>query len=431
MQGPRTPALVNMVRFGLDTAGYLPRMHERYGDVFAVRFPAFGRCVYLCEPSLVKELFTGSPRDLHAGEANATVLEPALGPSSVLTLDEDEHMRQRKLLLAPFHGRALDHYRETMLEAARRDLETWPIGTPFPARERMQRITLEVILRAVYGLEADDQSGHDVIAEFTAASDAIMLPPLLRRGRFGPWGRFVRARQALDDLVYDVIAQRRAAGDWEERDDVLSLLLRTDPTDQELRDELVTVVGAGHETTATALAWALERLTRHPEVLAKLRASLDEGDDYLDAVIRETLRVRPVIVDVARRATRDLTIGGHHVPEGTLVMAAITALHAREDLYPDARAFRPERFLEDAPDTYSWIPFGGGVRRCLGAAFAHEEMRIVLREVVSRADLRVTAEPGEKARTRNITTAPRHGGLVVCDGLAARPARPLAAAAAP
>jgi cytochrome P450 len=195
----------------------------------------------------------------------------------------------------------------------------------------------------------------------------------------------------------------------------------------------VTVVGAGHETTATALAWALERLVRHPGVLARLRGSLDDGDEYLDAVIRETLRVRPVIIDVARSLTRDLEVGGHLLPEGTLVMAAITALHFRDDLYPDARAFRPERFLGTAPDTYAWIPFGGGVRRCLGAAFAHEEMRIVLREIVSRADLRADASAGEKPRMRNITTAPAQGGRVTVErlapaGEAAISTRPLARA---
>lgn len=422
--GPRAPAAFNTVRYARDPLRFLPKLRERYGDVFTVRFPMFGRVVYLAAPGPVKELFTGSPRDLHAGEANATVLEPAVGPSSVLTLDDDAHLRQRKILLAPFHGRAIANYRAVIAEAAARDVDGWPVGTPFALRDRMQRVTLDVILRAVYGLdESAFGAAHAVVDEFTAASDALMIPAPLQRGRFGPWGRFTRARAAHDRIVYEAIAARRAAGDAGERDDVLSLLMRSrgedgsEPTDRELRDELVTIVGAGHETTATALSWAIERLVRHPAVLERLR---EDDDAYLDAVIRETLRVRPVILDVARKATTDVTIGGYHLPAGTLILVAITALHYRDDLYPDPEAFRPERFLENPPETYSWLPFGGGVRRCLGAAFAHEEMRIVLREIVSRADLRALSPRAERVRLRNITLAPREGATVIANSVAPR-----------
>lgn len=422
--GPRSPALVTIVRYARDPLHFLPRLRERYGDMFTVRYPLFGEVVYVATPGLVKELFTQSPRDLHAGEANATVLEPAVGPSSVLTLDDDAHLRQRKILLAPFHGRAIDNYRDVIAEAAARDIDSWPVGTPFALRDRMQRVTLDVILRAVYGLDdASFGEAHAVVGEFTTASDALMIPVPLQRGRFGPWGRFTRARAALDRIVYETIAARRAAGDADERDDVLSLLMRSrdedgnEPTDRELRDELVTIVGAGHETTATALSWAIERLVRHPDALARLR---EDDDAYLDAVIRETLRVRPVIVDVARKATTGVTIGGYDLPAGTLILAAITALHFREDLYPDAESFRPERFLDNPPDTYSWLPFGGGVRRCLGAAFAHEEMRIVLREIVSRADLHALSPRDERVRLRNITLAPRDGATVVARSVATR-----------
>jgi cytochrome P450 len=418
--------LLNTLRYARDPLGFLPRLRERYGDMFTVRFPIFGEVVYVAAPGPAKELFMHSPRDLHAGEANATVLEPAVGPSSVLTLDDDAHLRQRKILLAPFHGRAIENYRAVIAEAAARDLDRWPVGTPFALRDRMQRVTLDVILRAVYGLdEASFSDAHAIVDEFTTASDALMIPAPLQRGRFGPWGRFLRARAALDRMVYATIAARRAAGDAGERDDVLSLLMRSRDedgnaaTDRELRDELVTIVGAGHETTATALSWAVERLVRHPAALARLR---EGDDDYLDAVIRETLRVRPVIVDVARKATRDVTIGGYDLPAGTLVLVAITAMHYRADLYPEPRAFRPERFLETPPETYSWLPFGGGVRRCLGAAFAHEEMRIVLREIVSRADLHAVSPRDERVRLRNITLAPREGATVVARSVAARAA---------
>jgi cytochrome P450 family 135 len=418
--GPRVPPLVNALRYARDPLRFFPRMRERYGDVFAVSFPDFPRVVYLADPGLVRELFTGDPSQLHAGEGNSTLLEPAVGPSSVLTLDDDEHLRQRKLLLPPFHGKAVERYRAVIEAAARRDLETWPVGAPFGIRPHTQSITLEVILRAVFGLDDPDRfaRAHRVIGDFARRSDALLLPKILHRGRIGPWARFMRSRDALDALVYDEIALRRAEGE-DGRDDVLSLLMRARHddgaplSDRELRDELVTVVGAGHETTATALAWAVERLVRHPAALARLREDAD--GEYTDAVIRETLRVRPVIVDVVRKLTRPLAIGGHELPAGTLVLASITGLHGREDLYPDAEAFRPERFLGRPPGTYEWIPFGGGVRRCIGAAFAQEEMRIVLREIATRARLRPARGRDERARMRNVTLAPEHDARVVLE----------------
>src|SRR3954471_14229675 len=417
--GPRVPPLLNALRYARDPLGFFPRLRERYGDVFTVSFPDFRKVVYLAEPSLVRELFTGDPAQMHAGEANATLLEPAVGPRSVLTLDDDEHMRQRKLLLPPFHGKAVERYRDIIRAAARRDLATWPVGEPCGIRPHTQSITLEVILRAVYGLgdPARFRRAHQVVDTFATRSDALLLPSFMHRGRRGPWGRFIRSRKALDELVYEEIALRRAESNGDVRDDVLSLLMRAQHddgsplTDRELRDELVTVVGAGHETTATALAWAVERLVRHPEAMERLRA--DEDGAYTDAVIHETLRTRPVIVDVARKLTAPLRIGGHELPTGTLVLASITGLHAREDVYADARAFRPERFLGEPPGTYTWIPFGGGVRRCLGAAFAQEEMRIVLREIATRADLRPANPAPERPRMRNVTIAPEHEARVV------------------
>jgi cytochrome P450 len=428
--GPRVPPLVNALRYARDPLRFFPRLRERYGDIFTVSFPDFRKVVYLAEPSLVRELFTGSPGQMHAGEANATILEPAVGPSSVLTLDDDEHMRQRKLLLPPFHGKAVERYRDIIRAAVKRDLAGWPVGVPFGIRPHTQAITLEVILRAVYGLDDPQRfaRAQAVIGEFATRSDALMLPSFMHRGRRGPWGRFIRSRHALDGLVYEEIALRRAEQDGDGREDVLSLLMRAQHddgsplTDRELRDELVTVVGAGHETTATALAWAVERLVRHPDAMARLRE--DEDGAYTDAVIRETLRSRPVIVDVARKLTAPLSVGGHELPAGTLVLASITGIHAREDVYPDAGAFRPERFLGEPPGTYTWIPFGGGVRRCLGAAFAQEEMRIVLREIATRADLRPASPAPERPRMRNVTIAPEHEARVVLE-------RPLRAAGNP
>ena len=426
LPGPRAPAFVNAARYTRDPLGFYPRMRARHGDLFRLSFPDFPDLVCVAGPELVKQLFTGDPGVLHAGEANATILEPAVGPASVLVLDDEAHLRERKLLLPAFHGRTLERHRTTIREAVARDLETWPVGRPFALHPHMQSITLEVILRAVFGLRdpARFAAAARVVGAFGERSDALMLPRILRRdlGRRSPWRRFLAAREAIDALVREELELRRTEAAGTERDDVLALLLRAHHEDgtalgaAALRDELVTVVGAGHETTATALTWALERLLRHPAALARLRASLAAGEgDYLDAVIKETLRVRPVLADVGRRLTAPLPLGGHVLPAGTLVLVAITAMHAREDLYPDAGAFRPERFLDggDAGGTYTWIPFGGGVRRCLGAAFAQEEMRIVLREIVLRAPLRAADPRDEPARMRNVTLAPGHGGRVV------------------
>jgi cytochrome P450 len=431
--GSTAPALVQAARYLRDPLGFLPRHRERYGDMFTVHFPFFGRIVYVADPELVKEVFTGSPAAFHAGEANATVLEPALGPNSVLTLDDEPHLRQRKLLLPPFHGDRVRRYGELILEVTRREIESWPVGRTFSLRPSTQRITLSVILRAVFGV--DDEARVDraskLIDVFSDRVTTITRFPFLRRdlGPGSPWRRFVKARARLDEFVYEEIELRRAEAEDEERDDVLSLLLRarhedgSSMSDSELRDELLTVIGAGHETTATALAWAMERLLRTPRVLARLRESIAAGEDeYLEATVRETLRARPVIIDVARKLTRPLTIGGYELPAGSYVIPAIAGLHYREDLYPEPHEFRPERFLDGKVDNYAWIPFGGGIRRCVGAAFAEFEMRTILREIVSRADLRAPDPRPEKVVTRNITVSPKHGTRVVLD----RPLAPLA-----
>jgi cytochrome P450 len=424
--GPRLPALVQGIQYARDPLGFFVRLQRRYGDLFSVSFPYFGRVVYVAEPELVKRVFTADPARFHAGEANATVLEPALGPNSVLTLDEAEHLRQRKLLLPPFHGERVRRYGELMREITERDIETWPLGEPFALRPHTQRITLAVILRAVFGVRDAERfrRAELLVDSFARNSNRIIQMPFLRRnlGRFGPWARFQRARAELDEFIYEEIAVRRAETDGGGRDDVLSLLLRaanedgSPMSDEELRDELVTVVGAGHETTATALAWGIERLLRTPPVLARLRESIDAGeDDYLDATIKETLRVRPVIVDVARKLTAPAEIDGYELPAGTFVLPAIAAMHYREDVYPDPHEFRPERFLDGDGDKYTWIPFGGGVRRCIGAAFAQYEMRVVLRTILERAELSAPDPRPEKVKVRNITLAPGEGGWVVLE----------------
>jgi cytochrome P450 len=422
--GPKAPAVVQAVRYLRDPLGFLAGYQRRFGDIFTVRFPTFDRLVYVARPDLVKAVFTGAPSVFHAGEANATVLEPALGPNSVLTLDDAPHMRQRKLLLPPFHGERVQGYGELIVEMTRREMESWPLDKPFAMRPHTTRITLAVIMRAVFGVHDEDRLARFevLIDDFARRVGAITAFPFMRRnlGPLSPWGRFVRSRDALDEFIYEEIRQRRVEAGIAERDDVLSLLLcardeEGEPmTDQELRDELITVLGAGHETTATGLAWAIERLVRNPRVLAKLRASLAAGEEeYLNATVKEVLRSRPIIVDVARKLTAPATIDGYELPAGTFVLPAIAALHHREDIFPAPREFRPERFLDVKVDNYAWIPFGGGVRRCIGAAFAEYEMRTILREFVLRADLHADNPKDESVRVRNITLAPARGARVV------------------
>jgi cytochrome P450 len=419
------PSAINAIRFARDPLAYIRSFYDRYGAVAQSRFPGLGLMIYVAEPELVKQVFSSDPSLLRAGEANATVLEPAVGTSSLLTLDEGAHMRHRKLLLPPFHGDNVKRWEATIREITEREMESWPIGAPFSLRDHTQRITLDVILRAVFGVRDDERfkRAQGLVDRFARRAHPIVLYGFLRRdlGPWSPWARFKRARAELDEFLYEEIALRRAEADIAERDDVLSLLLSaTDAdgqpmSDRELRDELVTVIGAGHETTATGLAWAFERLLRNRSVLERLERSLPEGDDYLDATIKETLRIRPVITDAARRVTQEIELAGYRVPAGSMVMPAIAALHFRADLYPEPDEFRPERFLDGAPESFAWLPFGGGVRRCIGASFAQFEMRVVIRAILERAELRAAESAPERPRIRNITSAPAKGCRVVLE----------------
>ena len=423
--GPRTPGIVQAVRFTRDPVWSLERQRRKYGDAFSINFPGFGRMAYFAAPDTIKQIFTSDAGALYAGESNGRVLEPALGKFSLLTLDEDEHMRQRKLLLPPFHGERIRRYGELIAEVANREIDTWPLGTPFALRPRMQKITLDVILRAVFGVRGEDRLARfrATLPQLTEASGVVMWLPFMRRnfGPWSPWARFLRIRRAVDALVYEEIRQRRADPTAEERDDVLSVLLQarhedgSPMTDLELRDELITLLTAGHETSATALAWAFERLLRTPDALERTMAALDD-DAYLDAVVKETLRVRPVVVDVGRLAKRPVEIGGWRIPAGTIVVPAIALVQQRPDIYPDPERFAPERFLgEQQPPAYSWIPFGGGVRRCIGAAFAQFEIRTVLREVMLRTRLVAPDPAPERQLSKHVTLVPANEALVRMD----------------
>jgi len=446
------PSLMQAAFVTASPYGWMVKRWRRYGDVFSSRFPIFGRVVYVADPALVKEVFLGDAGTFHAGEANTLALGDALGDHSLLTLDEGRHLSQRKLLLPPFHGESVRRYVEVMAEATEREVATWPIGKEIQLRPRMQAITLEVILRAVFGVRDDARMDlfRERIPPLGEATSILNWLPFMDRdlGGITPAAKFRRALAAVDELIYAEIADRRAAPDrteslraghgpalaQDDRDDVLSLLLRarhedgSPMTDSELRDELMTLLTAGHETTATGLAWAFERLLRTPRVLARLSASLDDGD-YLDAVVKETLRVRPVVVDVARKLTRETEVAGWRLPAGTLVLPAIAVLHARPDLYDSPEEYRPERFLEGETESYAWIPFGGGVRRCIGASFAQVEMRTVLREVLRRVRLRAPSQRPERGVVRHVTVVPGRGArAIVTERLPVQPTAELAGA---
>jgi cytochrome P450 len=432
--------VVNLVRFAARPLQTLFAWQARYGDVFTVRFTVFGTGVYVADPAAIRELFTGDQSDLLAGEANS-FMEPVLGPHSVLVLDGAEHLRQRKLLLPPFQGSRVAAFRSVIREVAEREVATWKPGTRVVVRERMRAVTFEVICRAVFGVTEADRVARlrDALMKVIDSSPVYLLTPLMHRdlGRWSPGRRFQRRLRAADALLLEEIARRRRETDLEERGDVLSLLLRAvdedgrPMSDHELRDELFTMLGAGHETTATGLAFAFELLLRNPTVLARLRDELDAGTDdaYLDAVVKETFRLRPVIDAAERTLTKPRTVAGWELPAGIKVFPGIAMVHMREDLYPQPREFRPERFLDDRAEPYSLLPFGGGIRRCIGAALATAEMAEVLRVIAPAVELRPVRERPDPVVLRGVTLAPRHGVQVEVTGIRAARATALVSAA--
>jgi cytochrome P450 len=417
--GPRVPATVSTVQFVRRPVDTLLRWHQTYGDVFTVRFLVFGTGVYVADPAEIRKMFTGDQSALLAGEANSP-LSPILGESSVLVLDGPEHMRQRKLLLPPFQGSAVHSFREVIREVAKSEISSWHVGDEFPLRERMRALTFDVICQAVFGVteRARIERLRAALLAVIDMGTIFLLPGLMRTdfGRLSPGGAFRRKLAAADALLFDEIARRREEPDLDERTDVLSLLLRARDedgramTDRELRDELFTMLGAGHETTATGLAFAFDLLARHPRVLGRLRDEIESGSDaYLDAVVTESLRLRPVIDAVERTLAEPRTICGWDLPAGIRVYPAIALVHRREDIYPQAHEFRPERFLDGDTPSYAWLPFGGGIRRCIGAALAQAEMAEVIRAVVAAVELEAIRPEPDPIVLKGITLAPKYG----------------------
>jgi cytochrome P450 len=424
------PPFLQTVRFGLRPLTSSLAARRELGDVWQVKFlqrdEAF---VVTSHPDHVKSLFTAKPADAPSLTSQSP-LRPIMGPNSVLTLIGDRHMRHRKLLLPAFHGEAVQQYVGLISRIANREIDRWRVGESFALAPRMQAVTLDVIMGGIFGIEGVPARGtpeHGLRATIRRVLGASRHPlwqlvELRNLGREEPRGVLRAAVKLLDRQLYAAIRTRRAAGSDADRADVMSLLLDARDeegqplTDHELRDELITLVLAGHETTANSLAWTFERLLRTPAAYERLREVARGGDEdseqYVEATIYEGMRVRPVVPLIVRMVMRPWQLGQYVVPAGTPVGVSIVALHHREDVYPEPHAFRPERFLGRNPGTYTWIPFGGGIRRCLGAALAMVEQRIVLRAIAERTDM-VAPEPGaEPARQRNVTMIPRHGGRV-------------------
>lgn len=420
--GPdRLPAAVQtalFLGFQTQTSRLLRR---RYGEAFSITLSGVGTMVVVSEPDLLKQVFTADPKVLHAGDRSP--LGAVLGPNSLLAIDEQRHLSQRKLLLPPFHGERMQSYEAIIEQEARRELASWPQDEPFPVLEPMMRITLNAILRAVFGAQGSElEQLRALLPGMVALGSRMALLPFAQHdwGPRSPWGRFVRMRAEFDRHVDALIATARRDPALEERRDVLSLLVRARHEDgapmssEEIADELLTLLAAGHETTAATLAWAVERISRHPAVLRELVAEVDAGGrDYRDAVIREVQRSRPVITAAGRFAMVDYQLGPWLLPAGTRIFASSYLTQRDARLYPDPERFDPERFRGRMPETYKWVPFGGGIRRCIGAAFAHMEMDVVLRTVLQELELATTIAPDERWRSRGVAFAPARGGRAV------------------
>ena len=426
--GPKLPAAIQMLATWKRPAASLEGLRRRYGKRITVQLPFQPPFVILSDPDEIKEVFTAPPDVLHPGEG-ARVLEPVVGANSVILLDEDTHLRQRKLLLPAFHGERMQRLTGLMTEITEREVAAWPRGKAVQLHPRLQRLTLEIILRAVFGLEQGTQLDElrDVLTRVLAfAESPLSVMPAI--GRYLGWAipslrRFDALLARADRMIFEVVEERRGAtGANDSGDDVLAMLLgarhedESPMSDQEIRDELMTALVAGHETTASELAWAFERLAREPAVVARLAGELEAGesDEYLSATVTEILRLRHVLPTAEPRLTKKpVEIGGFRYPPGVALLASAHLVHHDPDIYPEPHAFRPERFLGTPPGTYTWIPFGGGRRRCLGASFAVQEMKVVIGTVMRRCTLAPGSDRPEQTGRRSITFSPLGGARVV------------------
>lgn len=418
--GPRMPVTIQSLGFMLRHVPMVRRARAKYGPIFHARLLGFPDFVVISEPDLIKQVLTEKPDVLHAGTGSP--LGTVLGANSLLAIDEDIHLRQRRLLLPPFHGDRMRGYESDFRQIAAQVMEGWQTGRQMRTLESMQLITLRAILQTVFGARGDDLSELEVrMPQFVEAGQRIVLLRFAHHdlGPKSPWGAFLKQKEIADRILFSMIAEARQDPAIAERSDILAMLVQaTDEdgnpmTDQEIRDQLLTMLVAGHETTAGTLAWAIERLTRNPRVLEKVTQSVRAGEtEYLGAVFDETLRVRPTVSFAVRSVQyKPYVLGGYELPVGTRIASAPTLTHDDPNLFENPREYRPERFLEERPSNYAYIPFGGGVRRCIGAAFARMEFMAVMTELLTRFDVQPTDQPFEPWGFRSITFAPGNGGL--------------------
>jgi cytochrome P450 len=439
--GPRLPMPLQTLAMLTRQRPYLERQRRRYGPMFTIEVLSLGRMVVLSDPELIKHTFKADPKTLHAGSRSP--LRRVLGDNSLLGIDEDHHLEQRKLLLPPFKGQRMKAYEPLIEEIAAEEIDRFPVGVEFPVNPAMMRITLRTILRAVFG--ASGATLHELeqlLPPWTEQAQHLSRFPVLHRdfGPWSPWGRFLRLRARIDAILDRLIEDAKRDPQLDERTDVLALMVQarradgTELTNAEIRDQLVTMLAAGHETTSHTLSWAVERLRRHPDALARLVDEVDQGNGkaYRDAVIREVQRMRPVVAFAGRFTIKPFEVGGYRIPQGNFLALSAGLTHYDPRLFEEPERFRPERFLDKLPDTYSWIPFGGGIRRCIGATFAHMEMDVVLRVLLERVELLPTDAPPERWQFKGVAWSPAQGGRALIRRRRPRTtdARPIAAAAA-
>ncbi len=423
--GPKEPPLLQLAWWLTRPISFMESARRRYGDAFTIRFLGSGRpTVMLSDPEAIRALYAEQSHNLPPGRT--TALLPVMGASSVLLLEGAEHHALRKAMLPPFHGERMRSYEGIVREVAEREITSWPQEAPFKLHPHMQALTLEVILSAVFGVTDPERRSRlrerlpRLLGDSSSLGLQLRVMLSARSGRGNPMQVLHQLVQEIDELLFAEISERHRDRNLEQREDILSLLMSVrmedggSISDRELRDQLVTLLLAGHETTATALAWTFDLLLHHPTTLKQLTAEVLEGtsEDYLRAVVAESLRLRPVVPIAGRRLAVDLEAGNLKLPAGTDVTPSIWLTHTRPDIYPDPYVFRPERFLEDPPPRNSWIPFGGGIRRCLGAAFAEFEMRVVLETVLRQRLLEPVSSRPEPVARRNVTFSPRNGTRV-------------------
>jgi cytochrome P450 len=416
--GPPQPRFVQGIYATVLPLRGLPRLRDRYGDAFTINVPIFGRALVISDPAEIRQLFLAGPDVVENIQPN---LGRVIGRGSMFALTGEEHRRQRKLLVPPFHGRRLAAHARIAEEETVRELASWPEGRPFATMPSMMRITVNVILRAVFGAEGEDLDRLREHLPRAVKLGSFLAAVPVPKVSWGPWGRLRRMRRDYDETIGRLIAAAERDPRLDERDDVLALLVQSRYDDGSrmsgaaIGDQLLTVLSAGHETTATTLAWAVERLRRHPDVLRDLAAEADgDGNSLREAVITEVQRTRPVIDLVGRHVLADgYQLGRWTLPRGSTVLVSIALLHQNAAVFPDPFAFNPSRFTGAKPDLHTWIPFGGGTRRCLGAAFANMEMHVVLRTMLRSFTLEPATEPNEQRRSRGIANAPARGGVAV------------------